>query len=204
MDDDPQTSALVYNASILLKEAFLGCSLLSAVELLQRQNLSPRRPVCITLCDVAYALCSVATVVILALLSVVAFNGPMRAAIDAAASVAVVWLICSTVCQRWKGLCASSLLCVLHGLYFVAALNDLMTFCKERLYDQCSTFMNHDRLAQKTTLNTMLTFAVSGSLLFSCLRSSPVTYKKSLEVNPAPNEETFSPCGKLFGTVAYR
>ncbi|KAH7942904.1 hypothetical protein HPB52_002266 [Rhipicephalus sanguineus] len=53
-DEELQSSALVGKASWLLKWAFVGCSLFSVVELLQRPHLAPRRPVCFTLCDIGY------------------------------------------------------------------------------------------------------------------------------------------------------
>ncbi|XP_049514369.1 ATP-binding cassette sub-family C member 10-like [Dermacentor silvarum] len=53
---------LMAGASALLKWTFIGASLVSAVELVQRSNLSPRRPVCLTLCDIAYLLCNMLTV----------------------------------------------------------------------------------------------------------------------------------------------
>ncbi|KAL1426961.1 hypothetical protein MTO96_003260 [Rhipicephalus appendiculatus] len=77
-----RSSALVGNASWLLKWAFVGCSLLSIVELLQRPQLAPRRPVCFTLCDLGYLVCNIFTVALLIVVNIFIFNGSKEAAAE--------------------------------------------------------------------------------------------------------------------------
>ncbi|XP_077498497.1 multidrug resistance protein mrp-7-like [Amblyomma americanum] len=193
-----EPSELVGSASVLLKWAFLGSSLLSAAELVQRPDLSPRRPVCVTLVDFAYLLCNMFTAATVFWANATStFPGRSHVVSDVAVAVAVVWLTASAICQRWKGLCASNFLWALHAIHFVAAASELLAI---RL--MFSWTRNEDLAA--ATWRSLLALTTLGSFLFSGFRSSPVVDKDTLQIRRDADEETFSSCGKLSGSAVLR
>ncbi|KAL3234766.1 hypothetical protein MRX96_022534 [Rhipicephalus microplus] len=143
-----KTSVLVHNASWLLKWAFVGCSLFSIVELLQRPQLTPRRPVCYTLCDLGYLVCNAVTIVLLVVVNALVFDGSKEAATECVMVIIFVWLTFSALMQRIKGMSASNLFCALHAMYFVACVNDLL--CMEDL-----TFAQVQRNVSDETLSPL-------------------------------------------------
>ncbi|KAH7949248.1 hypothetical protein HPB49_006636 [Dermacentor silvarum] len=181
MDGDVlESSALVGKASWFLKWAFFGCSFLSIVELLQRPNLAPRRPVCFTLCDLGYLVCNVIALVALVFVNVLVFNETTEAAVGYATAVALVWLTISAVMQRCKGMSASNLLCALHAIYFVASLNDFL-LRKDLTSAQEAVYCSPDELSLATTSCLLLMVAALGSFLCAFFRSSPVYDKDDIE-----------------------
>ncbi|XP_075557069.1 ATP-binding cassette sub-family C member 2-like isoform X2 [Dermacentor variabilis] len=204
MDDDVlETSALVVQASWLLKWAFFACSSLSIVELLQRPNLAPRRPVCFTLYDLGYLVSNGTAVVALVFSNVFLFNGAKEAAPECAIAIALVWLTISAVTQRCKGMSASNFLCALHSIYFVTSLNDFL-FRKDLMFAQEAAYSRPDELSLATTSRLLLMVAAMGSFLCTFFRSSPVYDKDKIEVRRGASEETFSPFGKVVGSAVYR
>ncbi|XP_075527656.1 uncharacterized protein LOC142559862 [Dermacentor variabilis] len=187
-------------ASALLKGTFVGASLVSAVELVQRPNLSPRRPVCLTLCDIAYLLCNMLTVTTLCWTAATSvFPSQTQVLTDVSIAGAMVWLTFSAVCQRLKGLCASNFLFSLHALHFVAAVSDLLV---QRQHVLVTWSRKNDvRMANQSSLLALTTL---GSFLYACFRSSPVVDKNTHEMQTIAHEETFSSCGKLVGSAVFR
>ncbi|KAL1426958.1 hypothetical protein MTO96_003257 [Rhipicephalus appendiculatus] len=198
-----QSSALVGNASWLLKLAFVGCSLLSIVELLQRPQLAPRRPVCFTLCDLGYLVCNIVTVALVIVVNVFIFNGAKEAAMEYVVIVIFVWLTSSAAVQRSKGMSASNLFCTLHAIYFVASVNDLLCI-KDLTFAQAAAYRSADELSWATTWCSLSMIAALGSFLFACFRSSPVYTKDSIEVQRNASDETIAPLAKCVGAAVFR
>ncbi|XP_075724502.1 ATP-binding cassette sub-family C member 2 [Rhipicephalus microplus] len=198
-----QTSVLVRNASWLLKWAFVGCSLFSIVELLQRPQLAPRRPVCYTLCDLGYLVCNIVTIVFLVVVNALVFDGSKEAATECVMVIIFVWLTFSALMQRIKGMSASNLFCTVHAMYFVACVNDLLCM-KDLTFAQAATYHSADEFSWATTWCSLSMVAALGSLLFACFRSSPVYIKDSMKVQRNVSDETLSPLAKCVGAAVFR
>ncbi|KAL3206438.1 hypothetical protein MRX96_052825 [Rhipicephalus microplus] len=198
-----QTSVLVRNASWLLKWAFVGSSLFSIVELLQRPQLTPRRPVCYTLCDLGYLVCNAVTIVLLVVVNALVFECSKEAATECVMVIIFVWLTFSALMQRIKGMSASNLFCALHAMYFVACVNDLLCM-KDLTFAQAATYHNADEFSWATTWCSLSMVIALGSLLFACFRSSPVYIKDSMKVQRNVSDETLSPLAKCVGAAVLR